>query len=158
MRSINIIVAVASNGIIGKDNDLPWRLPSDLKYFKEKTINSTIIMGRKCFESIGRPLPNRENIVLSRNKELNIDGCTVYSSLDEAINKIGDKKIFIIGGSEIYKEAFKIANNVFITKILKDIDGDVYLSGFNENEWKLLSESETLTENDLQFNYQVWAK
>lgn len=158
MGNINIIVAVSSNGVIGKDNGLPWKLSTDLKYFKEKTINTTVIMGRKCYESIGKPLPNRQNIILSRNKDLVIDGCEVFSNLNEAIeNNIGSE-IYIIGGSEIYKESFNLANKVYITKILNNVDGDVFLNGFNEKDWNLEEQSEIFNENGLDFLFQIWSK
>lgn len=158
MTNVNIIVAVSSNGVIGKDNGLPWKLPSDLKYFKEKTTNSVVIMGRKCYESIGKPLPNRKNIVLSRNKDLIIDGCEIHSSLKKAIIDNDGKEIFIIGGSEIYKESFELANKVYITRILNDVEGDVFLTGFDENDWKLSEQSETFNENELDFVFEVWTK
>ena len=106
--AISIIVAMSSNGVIGKDNDLPWKLPTDLKRFKEITSGNIILMGRKCYESIGRPLPNRTNIVLTRNTELEIEGCLVRNDFESVIEEFKDKEIFVIGGSDIYEMAFRM--------------------------------------------------
>jgi dihydrofolate reductase len=128
---ISIIVAVSENGVIGKDNQLLWKLSADLKQFKNLTTNHAIIMGRKTYDSIGRPLPNRTNIVISRNKNLTIEGCIVVHSLSEALEKCQEinnsaSEVFIIGGEKIYDLAGVIANKIYLTLVKTKIDGDAY--------------------------------
>jgi dihydrofolate reductase len=129
--TLSIIVATARNGVIGKDNQLPWHLPQDLKYFREKTTGKPVIMGRKTFESIGKPLPNRVNIVITRNKDWSRDGIIVVHDLAEAIKAAGNIRvdgsefeIMVIGGAEIYKSALPMADRVYLTHINRDVDGD----------------------------------
>ena len=141
---ISLIAAVSKNGVIGNEGDLPWNLPSDLKKFKEITDNKPIIMGRKTWDSIGRPLPNRDNIVISRNVNLEINGGIICSSPDEAIsfakikaNERGGEEIMIIGGGYIYKEFIDVADKLYITEVDLQVKGDAYfpridLDLFNE--------------------------
>jgi len=132
---LSIIVAMANNRVIGKDNDMPWgRLPIDLKHFKDVTSGSPIIMGRKTFESIGRPLPKRTNIIISRNKDYKIEGCSIASSLEEAIeiaNFESPKEIFIIGGGNIYNQAIEKVNKLYLTLIDLEIEGDTFFPDYN---------------------------
>jgi dihydrofolate reductase len=125
MKNINMIVAFSDNYVIGNDKDIPWRIPEDFKYFKEKTLNSTVIMGRKTFESIGKPLPNRENIVISRTHK-DIKDVVFSDSLEEAIANTSNENIFIIGGSRLYQEGLVWANNLYITRILHNVIGNVH--------------------------------
>jgi dihydrofolate reductase len=130
---ISIIAAVSKNGVIGVDNKLPWYIPQDLKRFKELTTNNVVIMGRKTYESIGKPLPNRLNIVVSRNKDLEIDGCLVVDSISKAIKKAGhNKKIFIIGGGEIYRKSIKFAEKIYLTRIDTVHEGDTTFPELSE--------------------------
>ena len=141
---ISLIAAVAKNGVIGNEGDLPWNLPSDLKKFKEITDNKPIIMGRKTWDSIGRPLPNRDNIVISRNVNLEINGGIICSSPGEAIsiakikaNERDGEEIMVIGGGYIYKEFMDVADKLYITEVDLEVKGDVYfpridLDLFNE--------------------------
>ena len=133
---ISIIVAMAKDRVIGKDNDMPWgRLPVDLKHFKTVTDGHPIIMGRNTFESIGKPLPNRRNIVLSRS-DIKIDGCEVMSSIEKAIELLKDEKeIFIIGGGHVYKEAIDIADKLYLTYIDLEIDGDTFFPEYDVDEF-----------------------
>ncbi|MEI6880373.1 MAG: dihydrofolate reductase [Bacteroidota bacterium] len=165
MSKINIIVAASNNLVIGKNNDLPWNLPTDLKRFKELTQNGYVIMGRKCWESIPakfRPLPNRKNVVVTRNDNFAENGTIVINNLTDTLKYIKDEpldnKYFVIGGSQIYKEAFKFADKLYFTRILEDIEGDVYLEGFNKNEWSLLETSDTIKENNLTYRFDVYEK
>jgi Dihydrofolate reductase len=130
----SIIVAMDKNDLIGNDNELPWYLPADLKYFKEITMGKTVVMGRKTFESIGKPLPNRENIVLTRDKNLKIDGCIVINSKEE-LEKL-NKDIFIIGGSEIFKIFLDDIDEIYVTKIEHEFFGNVYFPKINYNLFK----------------------
>lgn len=160
---INIIVAMSNNFVIGKNNTLPWHLPTDLKYFKDTTNGHTVVMGRKCWESIPenyRPLPNRKNIVLSRNKDYVAKGATVINDLEQILssNESNHKQIFIIGGAELYKEAFKYANKLFLTQIFQDVDGDIILEGLNSKDWCLYEGSEIYEENGFKFRFELYQK
>ncbi len=134
---INIIVAIAQNGVIGGDNSLLWHISEDLKNFKRITSGHPVIMGRKTYESMGRALPNRRNIVISR-QDLTIEGCEVVHSLDEALAMFtAEQQIFIIGGSQIYAEALPLADKLYITRVGKDYAGDVSFPEYNTQDWEL---------------------
>jgi len=135
---ISIIVAVSKNGVIGKDNQLIWRLPDDLKRFKKLTIGHPIIMGRKTFDSIGKPLPGRTSIVVTRNADFQMDGIIVVHSLDEALQeskKLDVHDAFIIGGGELYRQAQSIANKLYITEVETVMDGDTYFKIQEPDQW-----------------------
>ena len=137
---ICLIAAVAKNGVIGKDNDLPWDLPDDMKFFKEKTKNKHIILGRKNYESIPekyRPLPNRTNIVLTKNKKYKAEGCILLNNFNKALDfSKKENNLFIIGGSEIYELGIKVADIMYITEIHSSFEGDVYFPKYNKSEWE----------------------
>lgn len=147
---INIIVAASLNNVIGKDNKLLWRQSADLKRFKELTTGKTVVMGRKTYDSIGKPLPNRRNIVITR-QDIEIPGCEVVHSLEEAL-KLHDE-IFILGGGEIYQKSIILANKIFLTLIQTEIEGDTYFPILGE-EWKEESKEEFLKDEKNQFDYQ----
>ena len=135
---ISAIVAVARNGIIGKDNNLPWRLPADLQYFRKVTTGHTIILGRKNYQSIGKPLPNRTNIVLSRDPQFSAEGCTVLASLEAAIEiarQANESECFIVGGADIYRQAMPIIQRLYLTRIEADFAGDVVMPDLGTG-WK----------------------
>jgi len=137
-----IIAAVAKNNIIGKDNKLPWHYKEDFQHFKQLTLNHVVVMGRKTFESIGKPLPNRVNIIVSRNKDLRIEGCTIAQSLQDAIlfcKKKNTEKMFIIGGSSLFEEGLQHATALELTEIQKEVEGDVYFPQWNKSEWNEIS-------------------
>ncbi|GAB3954231.1 type 3 dihydrofolate reductase [Spirosoma harenae] len=139
---ISLIAAVAENGVIGRDNDMPWHLPDDFGFFKRKTSHHPIIMGRKSLEALGKPLPNRTNIVITRNPDFQADGVTVVNTLDEAITKaksINQDEIFVIGGGEIYKMAMPVATTLYLTEIHQAYEGDAYFPAFNKSEWQEVS-------------------
>lgn len=122
---ISIIVAMAKNRVIGRDNDMPWHLPADLQHFKKTTLDKPIIMGRKTYESIGRPLPKRHNIIISRNADYSVEGCDVVGSLEEAIKIAGDvDELFIIGGGFLYEQTIDKADRLYLTFIDLDVEGD----------------------------------
>ena len=163
MSKISIIAAASKNLVIGKDNDLPWNLPSDLKSFKRITEGSFVIMGRKCWESIPekfRPLPKRDNIVISRDNNYEAFGAAVISDLETLLMVFQhdgvDSEIFVIGGGQIYKEAFKYADKLYLTQILSEIDGDTYLEGLNFDEWGLTESSEVIEENGIEFRFTTY--
>jgi dihydrofolate reductase len=133
---VSLIAAVSDNGIIGVDNKMPWYIPDDLKRFKRLTTDNVVIMGRKTYESIGQPLPNRLNIVISRNKDLVIEGCLVVDSITKAIKKAGNNRdIFIIGGGEIYKRAIDFADRIYLTKIHIEVEGDTTFPTIDTINW-----------------------
>jgi dihydrofolate reductase len=141
---ISLISAVAQNGVIGRDNDMPWHLPDDFAFFKRKTSHHPIIMGRKSLEALGKPLPNRTNIVLTRNPYFTATGTTVVHTLEEAIDEAqkvdrATDEIFIIGGAEIYKMALPIATTLYLTEIHQAYEGDAYFPTFDKSEWNEVS-------------------
>jgi dihydrofolate reductase len=160
---INIIVAASTNLVIGKDNDIPWNLPTDMKHFKDVTTGHKVIMGRKCWESIPekfRPLPNRKNYVLTRNTDYVANGATVVHDFDSIIEKYKstNEELFVIGGSDLYEEAFQHADKLFFTQIYSKVEGDTYLKGLVLKEWELIDGSKILEENELKFRFEVYVK
>lgn len=129
--TISLIAAMAKNRVIGKNNQMPWHLPADLAHFKRLTLGKPIIMGRKTFESIGKPLPGRQNIVISRNSELDIPGCVIASSLTDAIKLVENAiEVMIIGGGQLYAESILQANRLYLTFIDLEVDGDTQFPEF----------------------------
>ena len=134
---LSILVAMASNRTIGINNTLPWRCPEDLKHFKALTMGHHMIMGRKTFDSIGKPLPGRTTVVVTRNPELQIEGCLVVHSLQEALAACAsDTEIFIVGGAELYAQALPLADTLYITEIQNDIEGDAHFPEFDRQKWR----------------------
>ncbi len=139
---VNIIVAVAKNGVIGGDNSLLWHISEDLQYFKRVTSGHPVIMGRKTWESIGRPLPNRRNVVISRSA-LQLEGCDVVASIEEALELCDAKsqEVFVIGGAQIYAQTLSIADRIYITRVHKDYEGDTLFPQWDQQGW-VLTQSE----------------
>ena len=135
---VSAIVAVDRNNVIGKDNGIPWHLPADLKYFKRRTLNHHVVMGRKSFESIGRPLPMRTNIIVTRNPYFIASNCLVAPSVEEALSIAfdnGEKEAFIIGGGEIYRQSMPLWGRVYLTRVEMEVQGgEVFFPGLPENE------------------------
>ncbi len=134
---VSIVVAFDDNGLIGDMGRLPWNIPGDLKKFKELTLGKVVIMGRKTYESIGKPLPGRVNIVLTRKKDYAPQGVLVCSDLKESIKKAAEykKEIFVIGGAEIYKQALKVAEKLYVSHIYGEYKGDTYFPEVNWGDW-----------------------
>jgi dihydrofolate reductase len=131
---ISFVVAVAENGVIGRDNGLPWRLPGDLKRFKEVTMGKPVLMGRKTWDSIGRPLPGRHNIVVSRQSGLALQGCTVVATVDQALDLTRDQtELMVIGGADIFKLLLPRADRVYLTRVHAHVKGDVYLPELSDD-------------------------
>jgi dihydrofolate reductase len=127
---------MATNRTIGIDNTLPWRIPEDLRHFKALTMGHHMIMGRKTFDSIGKPLPGRTTVVVTRNPELQIDGCIVVNSLQEALDACtGDEQAFIVGGAELYAQALPLTQMLYVTEIQMDVAGDAHFPAFDRSEW-----------------------
>jgi dihydrofolate reductase len=158
---ITLIVAAAENNAIGKDNQMPWHLPNDFKYFKKSTIDHSIVMGRKTFESIGKPLPERRNIVLTRDQQYNNPGIDVANSLQDVLTYCRDEReIFIIGGANIYQQALPLAQRVLLTRVHATIDGDAFFPELPSTEWELVSQEKHNKDEKHAYDYtfEVWEK
>jgi dihydrofolate reductase len=135
MRSL--VVAVAENGVIGRDNRLPWRLPDDLAYFKRVTMGHPIVMGRRTYESIGKPLPGRENIVVTHQRDYRAPGCTVVHSLEEAWNAAnGAQEVSVIGGTAIFRDTLPVADRIHLTEVHANVEGDTFFPAFDRTQWR----------------------
>ncbi|MFD1166710.1 dihydrofolate reductase [Sphingobacterium daejeonense] len=152
---VTFIVAAAENNAIGKGNQMPWHLPNDFKYFKAKTMDHSIIMGRKTFESIGKPLPGRRNIIISRQPTLNIEDVDVANSLQDVINYCRDEReIFIIGGAEIFNQAMSMADEILLTRVHTNIEGaDAFFPELPESDWELISQEKHNKDDKHQYDY-----
>lgn len=138
-KGLGMIVATADGGVIGKDGDIPWHQPADLKYFKAVTMNKAIIMGRKTWESLGRPLPKRRNMVLTRDTEYQAEGAEVFSSLELALKQVDANEAVIIGGAEIYKQALPLVETLWWTKVKAEVQGDAYFPEVDLDQFHLVS-------------------
>ncbi|MBI3034899.1 type 3 dihydrofolate reductase [Candidatus Woesearchaeota archaeon] len=151
---ISLIVAMDENRAIGCRNKLPWNLPSELQYFREATKGKPVVMGRKTYESIGRPMPERLNIIITRDKNYTADGCIVVNSIQDAIKAAkGSHEIMVIGGSEIYRLFLPIANRLYVTKVHGKFEADTYFPEFNENEWLKSREKFVEKDNENKYSY-----
>jgi dihydrofolate reductase len=157
---ISIIAAVADNGVIGSDNTLPWRLPEDLRRFKALTLGHPVVMGRKTYESIGRPLPDRRNIVISRNAAFSAEGCETAASLDAALAACTGTtdEVFVIGGEQIYVAAMAHAERLYLTEIKAGFQGDAYFPGFDRNTWRETAREAGRTESGIDFAFVVYER
>lgn len=160
---LSLLVAADENNVIGKDNKLPWHLPNDLKYFKNQTWGMPILMGRKTFESIGKPLQGRKSIVITRSREWKHNGVEVVHSVDKAIEKakeLGVKEIFVIGGAEIFKTSFDDASRIYLTRIHYRFDGDVYFPEVSPGKWNLLQSRfcDADEKNAYAHTFQIWER
>lgn len=149
-----MIVARSRNHVIGRDNQMPWKISADLQFFKRVTMGHPIIMGRKTWESIGRPLPGRRNIVVSRNPDLQLTGAEVAGSLDEALNRLREfPRVFVIGGEQLFTQSFNKADRLYITEIEIDVEGgDTFFDVPNPSEWKEVERTPG-SEGDISFNF-----
>ncbi len=138
---LGMIVASSLNGVIGKAGEIPWHQPADLAYFKKVTLNKAILMGRKTWDSIGRPLPKRRNIVLTRDASFKVEGADVYADIDEAISSLGNQNGVIIGGGEIYKLALPKVKTLWWTKVHTEVEGDAYFNVPHLDEFELVSKT-----------------
>jgi dihydrofolate reductase len=152
--AISMIVARSRNHVIGRDNQMPWKISADLQFFKKVTMGHPVIMGRKTWESIGRPLPGRRNIVVSRNPDLQLTGAEVVNSLDAALSSLSEfPRVFVIGGEQLFTQAFPKADRLFITEIEIDVDGgDTFFEVPNPEQWKEV-EKTPASEGDIHFNF-----
>lgn len=153
---ISLIAAVDENFLIGAKNKLPWYLPADLKHFKKLTTGHHIIMGRKTHDSIGKPLPERVNIVITRNKDYKSEGSIIINTIDEALRfaeKAGEQEVFVIGGEQIFSIALPLADRLYLTKIHNKFKGDIYFPSVDLKEWQLVSEEKYRKDGKNRYAY-----
>jgi dihydrofolate reductase len=163
---LSLIAALGENRVIGVDNSMPWHLPGDFKYFKATTLGKPIIMGRKTWDSLGRPLPGRLNIVVSRQTDLALEGAEVFPSLDAAVERAeewakaqGVDELMLIGGAQLYAQGLEQADRLYLTRVALSPDGDAWFPEFDLNQWKLVSNVENAAEGDKPaYNFEVWEK
>ena len=163
---ISLIAAVSENNVIGKNNDLPWHLPADMKYFRDTTTGHCVIMGRKNYDSIPlkyRPLDKRTNIIVTRQKNFQAEGCIVVSSIEDALNeakKKNETELFIIGGADIFKQTMDLADKIYYTKIHHSFEGDVFFPQIDLTRWKLTSRQDRQPDekNKFPFSFCVYER
>jgi dihydrofolate reductase len=160
---ISLVVAASKNNAIGKDNKLLWSLPNDMKYFKNITWGMPVVMGRKSFESLGKPLKGRKNIIITRQANWNIDGTIPVKSLDDArflVKNMDVKEMIVIGGGEIFRMAFEKAKRIYITRVDAELEGDTYFPVIDPKIWKLVSQKdhEADEKNKYAYSFQVWER
>jgi len=154
--TISCIVAVAHNRVIGRDNDIPWYLPADLQYFKKVTLGHTVVMGRNCYNSIGRPLPKRTNIIVTRDPFYISSVCPIARSIPEALkiaNEKGETEVFILGGGQIYAQTEDLWDRLYLTEVDIDVAGDIFFPEIDMKQWKLLSEEHHTKDEKNEYNY-----
>lgn len=155
---LSILVAMAKNRVIGRNNRLPWHLPADLKHFKFLTMGQTIVMGRKTYESIGRPLPGRANIIITRQTDYEVPGAIVVNSIEDALliceeTSTVNSENFIIGGEKLYRQTLKICQRMYITEIQSNFDGDVFFPEFDRNGWEETQRDKHISDDDTHLEY-----
>lgn len=154
MTTISLIVAMDQNGLIGRDNDLPWRLSADLQYFKQITMGKPIIMGRKTHESIGRALPGRQNIVISRDSAFIAEDCTVVSSIPDALLAAGNvEEVMFMGGASLYEQVLPRIERLYLTQVHTKLEGDTWFPEWDKKEWQQVSRIDYLADEKNEFDY-----
>ncbi len=159
-KTLTLVVAMARNGGIGWQGGMPWHLPAELRHFKKTTLGKPVLMGRKTFESIGRPLPGRQNIVITRNERYVAEGCDRASSLVEAIELAEDMELMVIGGGELYRQALPLASRMVITTIDLEPECDTWFPAWDPTEWMLVSSEQVPAgpDNELAFEIAEWQR
>jgi dihydrofolate reductase len=163
---LSLIAALGENRVIGVDNSMPWHLPGDFKYFKATTLGKPIIMGRKTWDSLGRPLPGRLNIVVSRQADLRLDGAEVYPSLEAAVVRAqewareqGVDEVMLIGGAQLYAQGMEQADRLYLTRVALSPEGDAWFPEFDLAQWKLVSNTPNPAEGDKPaYSFEVWER
>ena len=154
MQKISIIVAMSNNNVIGINNTLPWHIPQDLKRFKSLTMGNPIVMGRKTFDSIGRPLPGRKNIVITRNEDSIIEGVEIVNSINSLLALIKDEEhVFVIGGEQIYKIFLDHATHLYVTEVDSDVVGDAHFPKLSTSQWKEVGREKLVSKDNLHFSF-----
>lgn len=163
---LSLIAALAENRVIGIDNSMPWHLPGDFKYFKATTLGKPIIMGRKTWDSLGRPLPGRLNLVVSRQPDLQLQGAEVFASLDAAIERAeawafeqGADEIMLIGGAQLYELGLGQADRLYLTRVALQPEGDAWFPAYDEGQWQLVSNTPNeATDGKPAYAFEVWER
>lgn len=151
---LSAVVAMSENRVIGKDNQLPWHLPADLRHFKQITMGKPILMGRKTFESIGRALPGRTNIVITRDSHFNAPNCLVVNSIETALVSAGDQEeVFVIGGAQLFQQMLAQIQRLYLTVIHKNFDGDAFFPELNMNEWREIKHENHEPDDQNKYDY-----
>jgi dihydrofolate reductase len=159
MTHLSIIVAIANNGVIGINNSLPWHLPEDLKRFKALTTGHHIIMGRKTYESLGRLLPGRITVIVTRNTNYKLEGALIAHSLESAVEMCkNDDEVFVIGGAELYQDSLKIADRLYITEVDLTVNGDAFFPEFDLDLWRETSREVNTSAQGLSFGYITYTR
>ena len=154
MTRIALIAAMAANRVIGRENRLPWRLPADLRHFKSMTMGKPVIMGRKTYESIGKPLPGRSNIVVTRDPDYRAQGCRVVHSLEQALDAgAGHDEVMVIGGAELYRQALERAQRMYLTLIKAEVSGDTLFPEIAPQQWRELERESHCADEKNQYDY-----
>lgn len=161
--TITLVVAASVNNVIGKDNQLLWRLPNDMRYFKNVTWGMPVVMGRKTFESLGKPLPGRKNIILTRQNDWNVEGTLAVKSFEDAVllaNEMDVKELMVIGGGEIFKMVFSKADRIHMTRVEAVFEGDTYFPVIDPTEWNLVSRQDNPADEKhaYAYSFQVWER
>jgi dihydrofolate reductase len=159
MKPLSLIVAHAKNNVIGINNTLPWHLPEDLKRFRALTTGHHIIMGRKTYESLGRLLPGRTSVIVTRNKQYQVEGALIAHSLQSALQMANeDAEPFLIGGAELYKDGLKLATKLYVTEVQAEYKGDAFFENIDLNLWQLSEKKDHLSTNGLQYSDLVYIR
>ncbi len=160
---LSIIAAVANNGVIGNKNRLIWHMPADLKFFRNKTLGHTMLMGRKTFESIGKPLPGRKTVIITQQKDYKVEGCDVVHSFKDALKLVkNEKEVFVVGGAEIYTQAIEhyYTKTIYITRIFASFDGDTFFPDIDEKHWEMIerNDHEPDKDNKYPFSFMIYKR
>ncbi len=159
MKNLSIIVAVADNNVIGINNTLPWHLPEDLRRFRALTTGHHIVMGRKTYESLGRLLPGRRTVIVTRNKNYQVEGALIANSLESALALCeDDNEPFLIGGAELYQAGITLANKLYLTKVNVSVEGDAFFADINLNDWHLSEKKDHIAESGLEYSDLIYTR
>ncbi len=154
--TVSLVVAASKNNVIGRDGELPWHLPEDLRHFKRITTGKPVIMGRKTFESIGRPLPDRHNIVMTRDPDYAAEGCDVVDSVAEALDVAGDAdEVMVIGGGQVYRDFLPRADRIYMTRVQAEVQGDTRFPRIEGNVWRLVSAEHHAADEKHEFAFEM---
>lgn len=160
VMKIAAVVATGLNNAIGKNNELLWKLPNDLKFFKATTMGFPIIMGRKTYESVGKPLPGRKNIIITRDGNYKVEGVEIFHSIEEALKNCGSEQVFIVGGAEIYKQTLPLVDTIYRTLVKSNFEADAFFPEINTNEFELAWEEEHHADekHNYDYSFQKWIR
>ncbi len=158
-NNLSIVAAVGENGVIGKDGEIPWYLPADLKRFKNLTVGSAVIMGRKTFETLSAPLKDRENIVLTHDRDYSAARCKICHSKEEVLDYVGDRESYVAGGGEIYRLFLPFTGRLYITRIKKVFEGDTFFPEIDLEKWEVISEEKGVAgDRDLEYVFLTYER